>query len=221
MARWPDLVGVTLNLQPAASNVLFGAETLLVTGRKTLLEHFAGIRLEIASDTFFQVHTLQAEKLIPLLRAMLPDRPGALLDAYAGIGTFSLPLACEQRPVLGIEQHPASVALANANARLNGVQTWCHYDAGDVAALLQERLPAVCAVLLDPPRKGLERSVVDGLLACPPERILYLSCDPATLARDLALLCAGVYRPLLVQPIDFFPNTSHVETLAVLERRQV
>lgn len=218
MARWPALVGVTLNLQPAPSNLLFGAETQVLAGRDRLQEQFAGISLEIASDTFFQVHTLQAEKLVPLMRQSLPDRPGALLDAYAGIGTFSLPLASEQRPVLGIEQHPASVALANANARRNGLGAWCHYDGGDVAALLQERLPAVIAVLLDPPRKGLERAVVETLLACPPERILYLSCDPATLARDLALLCAGGYRLELVQPIDFFPNTSHVETLAVLQR---
>jgi 23S rRNA (uracil1939-C5)-methyltransferase len=120
--------------------------------------------------------------------------------------------------VLGIEQHPGAVERANGNARRNGLERWCRYDSGDVAALLSERLPDVAAVLLDPPRKGLERTVVDRLLACPPPRLLYLSCDPATLARDLSLLCASGYRPGSVQPIDFFPNTSHVETLAVLER---
>jgi len=218
MARWPELVGVTLNLQPSPTNLLFGSETRLLAGRPWLLERFAGLELAIASDTFFQVNTLQAERLVPVLRHALEDRPGPLLDAYAGIGTFSLPLAGEERPVLGIEQHPGAVELATGNARRNGLDRWCRYDSGEVAALLAERLAGVAAVLLDPPRKGLERLVVDGLLACPPPRILYLSCDPATLARDLSLLCASCYRPVFVQPIDFFPNTSHVETLAVLER---
>jgi 23S rRNA (uracil1939-C5)-methyltransferase len=218
MARWPDLVGVTLNLQPTPTNLLFGSETHLLTGRAWLLEQFAGLDLAIASDTFFQVNTLQAERLVPLLRHALEGLSGPLVDAYAGIGTFSLPLAGEQRSVLGIEQHPGAVELANANARRNGLERWCRYDHGDVAALLAEQLEGGAAVLLDPPRKGLERAVVDCLLACPPPRILYLSCDPGTLARDLALLCASGYQPLSVQPIDFFPNTSHVETLAVLER---
>lgn len=218
MERWPQLVGVTLNLQPAPTNLLFGAETEVLTGRERLLERFAGLSLEIGSDTFFQVNTLQAERVVPLLQQALSPVPGPLLDAYAGIGTYSLPLASDQRPVLGIEQHPASVELARANAHRNGLERFCHYDHGDVAALLQERLPVVSAVMLDPPRKGLERPVVDLLLAAPPRRILYLSCDPATLARDLKLLCAERFRPVSVQPIDFFPNTSHVETLAVIER---
>ncbi len=218
MQRWPDLVGVTLNLQPRPTNQLFGSETRTLAGRDWLHEGFAGLRLQIASDTFFQVHTRQAERLVPLLEAALPQPSGQLVDAYCGIGTFSLPLARLGWTVLGLEQHPGAVALAQRNATLNGLSERCRFETADVATALDGVLPDTQALLLDPPRKGLDPRVLGAIAACPPPRLLYLSCDPATLARDLRQLCGDGYRLLSVQPIDFFPNTTHVETLALLER---
>lgn len=223
-SRWPQLVGVMLNLQPEPSNRLFGAVSRSLDGQAWLLERFAGVELRIGPDTFFQVHTQQAEKVVPLLLAAL-ERAGArcLVDAYCGIGTFSLPLAAAGLSVLGLEQHEGSVQQAIANAERNQLADLCRFQAGDVAALLGAALPGRDALLLDPPRRGLGPEVVAIIREQAPALLLYLSCDPATLARDLAQLCdpgespgGNAYQLLSLQPIDFFPQTSHVETLAVL-----
>ena len=218
MERWPELVGVTLNLQPRPTNQLFGAHSRTLAGRDWLHEHFAGLVLQIASDTFFQVHTAQAERLVPLLESALPNPSGLLVDAFCGIGTFSLPMARLGWQVLGLEQHAGAVALAQRNATLNGLSDHCRFQCVDVVDGLDAVLPRAQALLLDPPRKGLDPRVLAAIAATPPPHLLYLSCDPATLARDLRHLCANGYRLMSVQPIDFFPNTSHVETLARLER---
>jgi 23S rRNA (uracil1939-C5)-methyltransferase len=220
MERWPAVVGVTLNLQPRPTNQLFGSETRIVAGRDWLRETFAGLELQIASDTFFQVHTSQAERVVPLMESALADPDGRLVDAYCGIGTYSLPLARRGWSVVGLEQHGGAVALADRNAAANGLADRCRFVCADVGETLPSLLSDAAALLLDPPRKGLDPRVLAAITACPPRRLLYLSCDPATLARDLRQLCAEAYRPLSVQPIDFFPNTTHVETLAVLERSE-
>jgi len=219
MQRWPRLVGVTLNLQPLASNLLFGPVSRTLAGRDWLHEGFAGLTLQISPDTFFQVHTRQAERLVPLLEAALPSPRGLLVDAYCGIGTYSLPLARLGWQVLGLEQQSAAVALAGRNAMLNGLSERCRFQAADVAEALAGVLSHTQALLLDPPRKGLDPRVTAAILAYPPPQLVYLSCDPATLARDLRLLCGGGYALIGVQPIDFFPNTTHVETLVRLEHR--
>jgi 23S rRNA (uracil1939-C5)-methyltransferase len=174
--------------------------------------------LQINGDTFFQVHTSQAERLVPLLEAALPSPRGLLVDAYCGIGTYSLPLARLGWQVLGLEQHPGAVALAERNALLNGLSERCRFQTADVVEALEPVLPHAQALLLDPPRKGLDPRVLAAIATCPPPQLLYLSCDPATQARDLRQLCADGYRLSAVQPVDFFPNTTHVETLAQLER---
>ncbi len=219
MERWPELVGVCLNLQPSASNTLFGSETETVAGRPWLLERFAGQDLRIAADTFFQVNTAQAERLVPsLIEALAVRAETHLVDAYCGIGTFSLPLAAAGASVLGLEQHPGSVEQARANAERNGLER-CQFEATDVETSLAEALLGADALLLDPPRKGLTPGVCATIADSAPARVAYLSCNPATLARDLALLCAGGRLTLTsVQPVDFFPQTSHVESLAVLQR---
>ncbi len=225
LERWPEVVGVSLNLQPRPTNQLFGPNTYTVAGRGWLSESFAGLKYHIAADTFFQVHTTQAERLVPLMLEGLGGSQDAgangdlLLDAFCGIGTFSLPLAAAGWRVHGIEQHPSAVELARLNAAANNLGERATFEIAAVATALPALLDSAEALLLDPPRKGLEPHVMAAILATPPRRLLYLSCDPATLSRDLGLLCAEVYTPRSVTPIDFFPNTSHIEALAVLERR--
>lgn len=224
MERWPELVGVCLNLQPLATNTLMGERTHTVTGRGWLQERFAGLRLRIAADTFFQVNTAQAERVVPLLSQALEhrraDRPaGRLIDAYCGIGTYSLPLARDGWQVRGLERNPVAVRLARLNGADNGLGDRCRFEAVDVDAVLPSLLPGSAVLFVDPPRKGLEPATLAAILASPPPTLLYLSCDPATLARDLRQLTEqGGYGVESVQPIDFFPQTSHVETLAVLNR---
>jgi len=224
MERWPELVGVCLNLQPQPTNTLMGPITHPVTGRDWLREDFAGLRLRIAADTFFQVNTRQAERVVPLIRAALHrlrgDRtPGLLIDAYCGIGTYALPLARAGWRVRGLERNGEAVCLARLNAADNGLAERCRFEAVDVDAELPAHLPDCEVLVVDPPRKGLGAASLAAILSTPPPVLLYLSCDPATLARDLRQLVeSGGYGVEQVQPIDFFPHTSHVETLVVLHR---
>jgi 23S rRNA (uracil1939-C5)-methyltransferase len=219
LQRWPQLVGVCLNIQNQPSNTLLGPTTVVVAGRDWLQERFAGLELQVGADCFFQVNTAQAEAVVPLLcSALAAEPPATLIDAYCGIGTYGLPMAAAGWTVLGIERSGAAVDLARRNAVLNGLAERCRFREGAVDALLAELIHDCQALFLDPPRKGLEPAVLATILAAPPPALLYLSCDPATLARDLGALVApqGPYRLESVQPIDFFPQTSHVEALAVL-----
>jgi 23S rRNA (uracil1939-C5)-methyltransferase len=231
MERWPTVEGVCLNLQPQPGNRLFGEQTKVVAGRGDLPERFAGLELHIGADSFFQVHTRQAERVVPLLQEALGPAPGVLLDAYCGIGTFSLPLANARWRVHGLEQQASAVALARRNADINGLEGMAQFEVAAVGAVLAERLRLLPAWLhgdapsgwdglfVDPPRRGLEPEALAAIVAVGPARLLYLSCDPATLARDLgSLVREGGYQIRWLQPLDFFPNTSHVEALAVLER---
>jgi len=220
MARWPQVVGVGLNLQPRPTNVVLGPQTQLLAGRGWLLERFADIELRIAADTFFQVNTQQAERLVPLLCSFFAvHTEPCIVDAYCGIGTFSLPLAAAGARVVGLELHATSVEQAIANASRNQLGR-AAFIQGDVAALLPGQLAQADGVVVDPPRKGLSDATLSALISHGPRRMAYISCNPATLARDLAQLCEpGPYRLLQVQPVDFFPQTSHVECVALLEQR--
>lgn len=220
MERWPQLVGVTLNLQPLPTNTLMGNTSRTVSGRGWLRERFAGLSLRIAADTFFQVNTVEAERVVPsLLQALCHGEPGRLVDAYCGIGTYSLPLARQGWRVQGLERNPGAVRLARLNAADNGLENRCGFEAVDVAAALASHLERCDALLLDPPRRGLDAACMAAITAQPPSRLLYLSCDPATLARDLRQLSGSTdYTIESLQPFDFFPQTAHVETLAVLSR---
>ena len=226
MDRWPAVVGVTLNLQSQASNVLLGPETRTIRGQGWLSDRFAGQTFRMASDTFFQVNSPQAERVVPALLEGLGPARGELVDAFCGIGTFSLPLAAAGWNVLGLEIQQTAVDLARTNARINGLETRCRFEQGTAAERLQPLMagdhsgegPPV-ALLLDPPRKGLDGASLEAILRSPPSTLLYLSCDPGTLARDLSALCGeGPYRMRWLQPFDFFPQTTHVEALAVLDR---
>jgi len=229
MDRWPEVVGVCLNLQDQPTNRLLGERTLTVAGRPWLEEGFAGLRYRIGADTFFQVNTGQAEAVMPSLLEALGEGneagPKQLVDAYSGIGTFSLPLAQRGWRIHGLEQHGPSVDLARSNAALNGLEAMAQFECTPVAPVLGQRLQPHTGgdgphLFMDPPRRGLEPEALAAIKTVRPARIAYLSCDPATLARDLGQLAAdGAYELLWLQPIDFFPNTSHVECLAALRRR--
>jgi 23S rRNA (uracil1939-C5)-methyltransferase len=219
MKRYPNLVGVCLNLNDRPHNNVFGTETRCIVGRDYICETFGNLQFQLKSDTFFQIYTEQAETVLDLIiRRSQFKGTEILLDAYCGIGTFTLPLSKRVKRAMGIEVHPASVVQARANARLNGINN-VEFRTGEVEELLPELEIQADVVLLDPPRTGCDRSVLDMLTAMQPAQIIYISCKPATLARDLQILCEqGNYRLAHVQPADFFPQTSHVECIAFLER---
>lgn len=216
---FPGLVGVSLNRNGTRTNAIFGDETRCVAGIPDLKEEFAGLKFQIRPNTFFQVYTESAEALLEVIESELNlQGDEVLVDAYCGIGTLTLPLAKKVRNITGLEVQAEAVEQAILNAENNGINN-VTFQVGAVEKLLPEMdiLPDI--VLLDPPRKGCDRQVIESLLRSQPQRIVYVSCKVATLARDLKLLCEnGMYIITRIQPADLFPQTAHVEAVAFLVR---
>ncbi len=217
LRSYPELVGVCVNHNPHRTNVIFGSQTRCVAGKPYLREEFANLQFQLGAQTFFQVNTEAAEALFNVIVAELALTGNELLvDAYCGIGTFTLPLAERVGQAIGIEEQKASVEQAEQNAVLNGI-TNVKFQTGKVEKLLPQLSVTPDLILLDPPRKGCVSAVIKTILEIAPARLVYLSCKPATLARDLKLLCqTGIYKLTYVQPADFFPQTAHVECAAFL-----
>jgi 23S rRNA (uracil1939-C5)-methyltransferase len=216
MQQYPNLVGVCVNVNQKRTNTIFGKHTYTIAGRSYLQEIFAGYRYNLQTDTFFQVNTATAEALLQEIENSLPAAANLLVDAYCGVGTFTLPLSQRVQRAIAIEIQPEAIALAQQNAAQNHLTNIEFYDS-KVESLLPQLQQTPDIVLLDPPRKGCDRTVIETLRQIQPTSIVYVSCKAATLARDLQLLCQdGTYRLQRVQPADFFPQTSHVECAAFL-----
>lgn len=217
LKRYPSLVGVSLNRNSDRTNVIFGSETRSVAGVPGLREKFAQLEFQVLPDTFFQVSTETAEALLEVIQSELNlQGHEVLVDAYCGIGTLTLPLAKQVRLATGLEVQPAAVEQAIFNAQHNGIEN-VTFQVGAVEKILPNLGIIPDVVLLDPPRKGCDRAVIETLRKLKPSKIVYVSCKVATLARDLKLLCGeGLYTITRVQPADFFPQTSHVEAAAFL-----
>ncbi|MBD2500804.1 23S rRNA (uracil(1939)-C(5))-methyltransferase RlmD [Anabaena azotica] len=221
LQRYPQLVGVSLNCNPERTNAIFGRETRCIAGVAYLREIFAGLEFQVRPDTFFQVFTETAEALLEVIQAELNlQGHETLVDAYCGIGTLTLPLTRYVHQAIGLELQAQAVEQAIFNAQHNGINN-VQFQVGAVEKLLPKMGIIPDVVILDPPRKGCDRIVIESLLASKPARIVYVSCKVATLARDLKLLCEdGLYTIQRIQPADFFPQTAHVEAAAFLTLSQ-
>jgi 23S rRNA (uracil1939-C5)-methyltransferase len=218
--RFPRIVGVVRTASDRRSLGAGGQETTL-HGRPYLLETLAGLELEVGVGSFLQVNTRGAEKLYRIALESLGAGPeDRLLDLYCGVGAISLLVGPTVRSTLGVESDRDSVRRADRNARRNGARnvTFERSDARrSLAKVLASGRP-FDRVVVNPPRAGLHPTVVERLLRLRPRRIVYISCQPPTLARDLALFGQGGYGVGPVRPVDLFPNTPHVEAVASLTR---
>lgn len=209
----PQVTGFVLSERKAASDVAQGEIIRHAQGRCCLCTELAGMRLEWNCGTFFQVNTGVAEVLCKeACRMLAPVRTAVLWDLYCGVGGIGLSLAPYVRELYGLESSEASVACARKNAQAAG-SARCRFETGD-AAEAARLFPQPDLVVADPPRAGLDGRVLATLLRMRPSKFLYVSCNPATLARDAAMLEAK-YRLVEVQPLDMFPQTPHVECLAL------
>ncbi|MBF2054318.1 MAG: 23S rRNA (uracil(1939)-C(5))-methyltransferase RlmD [Candidatus Sericytochromatia bacterium] len=215
--RHPEIVGVLQNIQPARGNRILGSESEVLSGSQTYLEQLGPLHFELALPAFFQVNPQQTVLLYDqVLAALQPVSGLKVLDAYSGAGSISLWLARAGAQVLGLEIVPEATLNARANARRNGLAPQCRFETGRVEELLAGHLgrETFNAVVLDPPRKGCEPAVLTALAQSNIPQLVYVSCNPATLARDSALLRAAGFDLRALQPVDMFPHTHHLETVA-------
>ena len=222
LGRFPEIRSVVLNINDRFGPVVLGPKTKVLYGDGYIEDELCGLRFRISPSAFYQINSAQCEKLY----AKAIEFAGltgteTVLDAYCGVGTIGLCAAAKAKQVIGVELNREAVRDAIANARLNGIKNaW--FDAGDAGKYLEEMLregqrPDV--VLMDPPRAGSDRRFLDALIRCLPKRVVYVSCGPETLRRDLEILTRGGYHVEAVQPVDMFPHTEHVETVCLLTHK--
>ena len=218
----PEVSVVAENINSSPGNVILGSRTVYLTRDHSLTASIGSVRFTLSPHSFFQVNTGGAESIYETVRAWagLTGRE-RVIDLYCGVGGLSLYLAGQAREVLGIEMVEAAVLDAAENARINGREN-CRFVSGDAAehmASLRRNHYKADLVVLNPPRKGCEESVLRTVAELSPPRIIYVSCSPESLARDLDILSEKGYRTVRIQPVDMFPQTPHVENIALVEKR--
>jgi 23S rRNA (uracil1939-C5)-methyltransferase len=217
----PEVEVMASNVNNSEGNVIFGQKDTFLTKKQYLTEQIGDIYLQISPRSFFQVNSSGARLIYEKVREWAAlDKDSTVLDLYCGIGGIGLFLAGQAGKVIGIEVVEEAVADARKNARLNGF-TNCRFEAGDAAELLEELADVneqVDVVVLNPPRKGCDEQMLRRVADLSPVRIVYVSCSPQTLMRDLDLLKKLGYACREIQPVDMFPQTVHVENVARLEK---
>ena len=218
----PNMVSLSLNVNPDRTNVILGKRNVTLWGADSIVDRLCGLRFRLSPHSFYQVNHAQTEKLYRLAaQAAALTGKETLLDLYCGTGTIGLSMAHTAGAVIGVEVVEAAVRDAKKNASANRIRNarFICADAAQAAAQLAGEGTHVDVVVLDPPRKGCSPDLIDTVAQqMAPERVVYVSCDPATLARDLKLFADKGYRTQWVQPVDLFPRTAHVENVASLTR---
>ncbi len=221
-ARLPATASVVLNVNAKKAAVAVGSEEHQLFGGDHITERLGDVTFQVSANSFFQTNTRQAERLFGVVaEACELEGSETVLDLYAGTGAISLLLARRARRVIGVEVASAAVADAVRNARANGIDN-CTFLDGEVRHVLPALMSSgvrADVVVADPPRAGFHPKALAALAALAPARLVYVSCNPSTLARDLGDLTRQAYRLEWVQPVDMFPQTPHIEAVARLTRR--
>lgn len=218
------MTAITFSCNTERTNVILGETIRVLWGQSYITDRIGEISYHISINSFYQVNPIQTEKLYgKVLEAAGLTGTETVMDLYCGIGTISLFLAQKAKEVYGVEIVPQAVSDARGNAERNGFDNVRFY-AGKaeevVPELYREKNIRADVVVVDPPRKGCDGKLLRTIIAMAPEKIVYVSCDPATLARDLKYLCGNGYAPESVQPVDMFPHTVHVETVVLMSKKK-
>ncbi|AQP54748.1 23S rRNA (uracil(1939)-C(5))-methyltransferase RlmD [Vagococcus penaei] len=218
----PQVKSIMQNIQPHNSNGLFGEETLCLYGQEYITDTLLNNTYKISARSFYQINTRQAERLyeeaIALANLKSTD---TVIDAYCGIGTIGLSIAKKVSKLYGIDSVEDAISDAKINAQLNGIDNaeFITGKAEKIFAELNKGQMSADVLFVDPPRKGLDPDFIEASVEMAPTKIVYISCNPSTLARDLALYAEKGYKVKEVQPVDMFPQTTHVECVTVLTKK--
>lgn len=211
--------GIMLNLNKSRGNAALGDQNILLYGRDYIEDRLCGVRFRISPQSFFQINPKQAQKLYDLAISMAGiDKSTEVLDLYCGAGTITLCMAGAARSVTGVEIVPEAIENALQNARLNGIDNaeFICAPADEAAQRLAARGYRPDVITVDPPRKGLDAGTIEAIETMRPQRLVYISCNPSTMARDIKILEQKGFEPRKVCAVDMFPRTSHVETVVLL-----
>ena len=218
----PELTGIVLNINKTVGNTVLAGNFHTLWGRAGIMDTLCGNMFEISPQAFFQVNPLQAERLYArALEYAAPSTYATVLDLYCGAGTISLALARCAHRVIGAEIVPEAIDNATKNAAANSITNseFICADAGQAAEMLSARGLQPEVIVVDPPRKGMDARAVAAVAAMQPQRMVYVSCNPATLARDVLRFAELGYELKAVTAVDMFPRTCHVESVAVMEKK--
>ena len=216
----PELTGIVLNVNKSDGNTVLAGSFHTLWGRATVRDSLGGIVYELAPQAFYQINPPQAERLYKKAVEYAVPEGKTVLDMYCGAGTISLFLAKDARRVIGAEIIPEAVENARENARRNGIENaeFICADAFEAAERFLREGVRPEAIVVDPPRRGMDEAAVRSLCGMAPERIVYVSCNPATLARDIKVFASCGYALSRAEAVDMFPRTAHVETVCLLVR---
>lgn len=221
--RFPEITGVVLNINRDRTNVILGEEEQVLFGRAEIKDTMCGVNVEISPKSFYQVNTPAAEALYRQAAEFAQPEGKLLLDLYCGAGTIGLSMAGKARRLIGAEIVPQAVENARENAERNSVKNaeFICADAGQAAQQLERSGERPDVIILDPPRKGCSEDTLTACAGMQPERIVMISCNAATAARDCKRLAELGYTAAVVRPFDLFPRTSHVECVVLINKNNV
>lgn len=221
--RFPEITGVVLNINRDRTNVILGEEEQVIFGRAEIKDTMCGVNVEISPKSFYQVNTPAAEALYRQAAEFAQPEGKLLLDLYCGAGTIGLSMAGKARRLIGAEIVPQAVENARENAERNSVKNaeFICADAGQAAQQLERSGERPDVIILDPPRKGCSEDTLTACAGMQPERIVMISCNAATAARDCKRLAELGYTAAVVRPFDLFPRTSHVECVVLINKNNV
>ena len=219
----PEITTVVLNINPKDTNLVLGDREEVLYGNGYIEDTLCGCVFRISPKSFYQINPVQTEKLYnKAMEFARLDKDTTVIDAYCGIGTIGLVAAKTAGNVVGVELNPDAVKDAISNCKRNGMKNARFYcdDAGEFMQALAENGESADVVFMDPPRSGSSKKFIDSLTAMKPERVVYISCNPETLARDLQFITKKGYGVKKIQPVDMFPHTNHIECVVLLERNR-
>ena len=220
--RYPKVVSIILNINNLKGNTILGEKCITVYGKDSIVDTLCGAKFNIGAKSFYQVNHDQCEKLynIAIEKAKL-SKEDVIIDAYCGIGTIGIIASKFVKKVYGVEIVDEAIKNAKQNAKLNKIENIefvCNKAEEQIVKWMESDLkPNV--IFVDPPRKGCDKKFIDTVISMNIKKVVYISCDPSTLARDARMLVDSGYKILFVKPVDLFPYTSHVENIMILEKK--